>query len=60
MTTSKTKTIFYADSILLKKIERFQHKYGFSSKSKAIAWLVSWALSQRPIPPPQNDEEYYD
>lgn len=59
MSTAKTKTIFYADKVLLKMIEKYQHKHGFSSKSKTIAWLVAWALSQNPVPPPQDDE-YYD
>jgi len=58
MGTTKTKTIFYTDKLLLTGIDKFWHKYGFSSRSKAIAWLVTWALSQRPVPPPQNDDEY--
>jgi len=61
MVTSKIKTIFYSDKTLLAKIDTFWHKYGFASRSKAIAWLVVWALSQSPTPPPQrDDDEYYD
>lgn len=61
MATSKTKTIFYADKKLLAKIDKFWHRYGFVSRSKTIAWLVAWALSQNPVPPPQrDDDEYYE
>lgn len=61
MATNKHKTVFYSDKILLKKLDKFWHKYEFSSRSKAIVWLVSWALAQNPIPPPQrDDDEYYE
>ncbi len=61
MTAERHKAIFYSDKILLKKLDRFWHKYGFSSRSKAVIWLLSWALSQNPVPPPQReDDEYYE
>jgi len=61
VTTSKNRTLFYTDKILLAKIDKFRFKFGFASRSKAIAWLVTWALSKNPTPPPQkDDDEYYE
>ncbi len=61
MATDKHKTISYLEKGLLKRLDRFWHRYGFRSRSSAIAWLLAWALSQNPVPPPQReDDEYYD
>lgn len=59
MSALKDKLFFYTDKKT--QIEKFWHRYQFSSRSKAIAWLVAYALSLNPTPPPQrDDDEYYD
>jgi len=60
MATNKERRIFYLDKITDKKLEQFWHKHNFVSRSRAIAWLIAWALSKEPVPPPQKDDEYYD
>lgn len=38
------------DSKLLVRIEDFQFKYRFRSRTEAARWLMDWALRQKPSP----------
>ena len=60
MATERHKTVFYPDEKLLKKIDKFQREYGFSSRSKAVNWLLSWTFSKNPVPPPDRIDDEFD
>jgi hypothetical protein len=40
------------DEDLLKRIEDYRFKHRFQSRAAAMKWLLSWALDQKPKPPP--------
>jgi metal-responsive CopG/Arc/MetJ family transcriptional regulator len=42
------------DSEILQQLDDFRFQHRFESRSDAIRWLLSWALSRKPDPRKQD------
>lgn len=55
MPDGKTLVHMLFDNALIKRIDDFRFAHRFQSRTATVRWLIQWALSKNPTPPPEDD-----